>query len=147
MAMDFVTNADPFAQTDPFVADDGVFAGGGNNCAEWVADDALLAAFAEQLRPQRQPVPSSSVPVFTERLSGDLVATVIRVEVDHRVAYQVYCVQGVDWCLTGYFGLFCDALGELNTWRRYIAAGGSLDAWKIAYPDGVRPDRSSVVAR
>jgi hypothetical protein len=83
---------------------------------------------------------TSSVPVYTSEI-GALTFTVIGVNLGGRLSYQVYAVEASSWQLVGLFGLFVDALAEINTWRKFIAGGGSLRAWIDAHPEGVEVTR------
>lgn len=73
---------------------------------------------------------------------GVLAMAVVHVDWRGRDTYQLYAVTAGTWEMVGVFGLLVDALSELQTWRSFVARGGSLELWKRQHPDGVQ-----VVAR
>lgn len=87
---------------------------------------------------------ASSVPVWTVEVNG-LIFTVILINSQGlRQQYQVYAVNsaveaGPEWVMVALTGLYVDALAEIQRWRMYLAAGGSLVDWQRTHPDGVRP--------
>lgn len=142
-ARDPFSDRDPFTTADSFATD---LAGGSCN-GRWAGNirDLLAQARLETRRPAMKPVTGGwSWPIYTDALSNDVIGTVIAVEYRGSVAFQLYAVEAGNWSLVGFFGLYVDALAELNNWRRYIAVGGSLQSWMAAHPDGVRADVGSV---
>jgi hypothetical protein len=87
----------------------------------------------------RGPVEDRHQPVFTTVVGADLILTVVRVDlVGRRPSFQLYSCGAGHWALTGLFGTIMDACAEVQSWRAYVARGGSLATWQAAHPDGVQ---------
>lgn len=132
------TVTDPFGCRDPFAPDDAGF--DDVQPQSWAVEmrDSLAEARIE-LRDNQSPTPApTSAPLYTVEVGGGLTLTIIRAPWRQRDSYQLYCCEAENWALTGLFGLYTDALAEVATWRRYLAAGGSLSAWQAEHPDGIQ---------
>lgn len=79
----------------------------------------------------------SSIPVWTDWVGGTLF-TIILVN-GKRQTFQLYAVDLDTWVMVGLFGLFVDALFDVQQWRIFFAEGKTLADWRKANPDGVEP--------